>query len=73
MKNFEEMSNKQLQKQLESLSEWINMALPHEPSLPEVKSTYDKAIEEMERRVKSWKPSQIFASVVIAQERKEVS
>lgn len=72
MKNFEEMSNKQLQEELESLSKWLGMAMPHEPNLPELKGTYEMALKEMNRRVKSWTPSQIFASVVIAQEKKGV-
>ena len=67
MKKFEEMSNQELQKQLESLSEWLHRALPHEPNLPDIKRTYQDAFNEMHRRVQSWAPSQIFASVVIAQ------
>jgi hypothetical protein len=47
------------------------MALPHEPNLPDVKRTYQEAFKEMHRRVQSWAPSQIFASVVIAQRIQE--
>ena len=72
MKNITKLTNKELQDKLVNLDKWISMALSFEPELPKMKKEYALAVKEMERRVASWKPAQIFASVVIAQESKGV-
>ena len=71
-KQIAKLTNKELQDKLVRLNQWISGALLCEPELPKMEKEYSLAMEEMERRVASWKPSQIFASVVIAQESKGV-
>ena len=67
MKKFTKLSNQELQDKLVNLDKWISMALLCEPELPKMKKEFALAVKEMEKRVSSWKPAQIFASVVIAQ------
>jgi len=72
MKKFTKLSNQELQDKLVNLDKWISMALSCEPELPKMKKEYALAVKEMEKRVSSWKPAQIFASVVIAQKARGV-
>tara|TARA_R100000234_G_C4919786_1_gene143639 strand:+ start:479 stop:700 length:222 start_codon:yes stop_codon:yes gene_type:complete len=72
MKNITKLTNQELQDKLVNLDKWLSMALSCEPELPKMEKEYALAMEEMERRVASWKPAQIFASVVLAQKSKGV-
>ena len=72
MKDITKLTNKELQDKLVRLDRWISGAVLCEPELPKMEKEYSLAMQEMERRVASWKPSQIFASVVIAQELRSI-
>ena len=71
MENLDKLTNQELQDKLVNLDKYISMAVLSEPELPKMEKEYALAIKEMERRVFSWRPSQIFASVVLAQKLKE--
>ena len=72
MKNITKLTNKELQAKLVRLDHWLSGAVLSEPEFKAMEKEHSIAMQEMERRVASWKPAQIFASVVIAQESKGV-